>query len=207
MTIKSIETKFGNAKLNPDGYYRISSRKEGNHGKLLHRLIFEDFYKFIPENYVVHHKDENKLNNCILNLQLMKLPQHFSHHNKGDKNPKVWLGKKHSKETREKISNSLKGEKNHNYGGLSDEHKKKISKSSNTFGFYRVTQERRDDVKQGFLWVYQYYAPTQKKIASVNLTKLKVKVISKGLEWGIIDEDKARTTCDEYCYIFDDLVV
>ena len=40
----AIKTKFGNATLK-NGYYVISSCKEGNHLKFLHRLIFEDFYK------------------------------------------------------------------------------------------------------------------------------------------------------------------
>lgn len=39
-----LHTKFGNAKID-NGYYRITSWKEGNNGKLLHRLIWEDFWK------------------------------------------------------------------------------------------------------------------------------------------------------------------
>ena len=38
-------TKYGIAKIHNTGYYRITSRKEGNNGKLLHRLIFEDVHK------------------------------------------------------------------------------------------------------------------------------------------------------------------
>ena len=77
-------TIFGRAKINAYGYYKITSRKEGNHGKLLHRLIFEKFHGPIPENYVVHHKDGDKLNNCILNLELLTSEKHQQNHHLGN---------------------------------------------------------------------------------------------------------------------------
>ena len=58
---KILHTKFGNAKLRKDGYYKITSVKEGNHNKYLHRLIFEEFYGVeIPKGFVVHHKNHIK---------------------------------------------------------------------------------------------------------------------------------------------------
>lgn len=42
---KIMKTKYGNAKIGNMGYYVITSYKEGNHRKLLHRLIWEDFWK------------------------------------------------------------------------------------------------------------------------------------------------------------------
>lgn len=48
-----LETKFGNVKLNDDGYYIITSRKEGNNGKIFHRLVWEDWYGIqVPKGYV-----------------------------------------------------------------------------------------------------------------------------------------------------------
>ena len=38
-----VNTKFGVARRNERGYLQITSRKEGNKGRMLHRLIFEDF--------------------------------------------------------------------------------------------------------------------------------------------------------------------
>jgi len=107
---KVLHTKFGIAKIDRR-YYRISSSKEGNYQKYLHRLIFEDFYSCeVPEGFVVHHKDGNKLNNCILNLQLMREFDHLSIHHKG---------LKHSKESKMKMSKAKKGKyigkNNHNY--------------------------------------------------------------------------------------------
>lgn len=74
-------TEFGRAKIDAHGYYIITSRKEGNNGKLLHRCIFEKFHGNIPKNYVIHHRDGDKLNNCILNLELLTSEKHNSIHN------------------------------------------------------------------------------------------------------------------------------
>lgn len=85
-----LHTKFGKAKIDDDGYYIIISYKEGNRHKRLHRLIYEDFYGCkIPKGYQIHHKNGNKLDNCILNLQLIKPSEHTRLHNgnqKGENN-------------------------------------------------------------------------------------------------------------------------
>lgn len=79
-----LVTKFGRAKIDSNGYYRITSRKEGNHRKLLHRLIFESIHGEIPEGYCVHHIDGDRLNNCIMNLELLSSSFHKSIHTKGN---------------------------------------------------------------------------------------------------------------------------
>lgn len=113
MLASTLKTKFGNARLDSYGYYRITSKKEGNHNKLLHRLIFEEFYNIqLPDDIVIHHDDENKTNNKIWNLIPMSVQEHMSFHSK---NRGV------SKETRKKISDSNKGH------FVSEETKKKIS--------------------------------------------------------------------------------
>ena len=82
MNNTSIKTKFGTARIDKKGYYYISSRKEGNNSKFLHRLIFEDFYQIkLPKNIHIHHDDGNKLNNNIWNLIPMTKGEHtFVHH-------------------------------------------------------------------------------------------------------------------------------
>ena len=102
-----METKFGTAKIWGNGYYYITSTKEGNFKKLLHRLIFEDFYGEIPKGCVIHHKDENPLNNCIMNLQLLTESQHHKLHSTGENNP--FYGRKHSEETKRLIGEKSKG--------------------------------------------------------------------------------------------------
>ena len=149
-----MKTKFGNAILNNKGYYQIKSRKEGNHNKYLHRLIFEEFYGEIPNGYHVHHKDENPSNNCILNLQLVKADNHRTIHHKG---------RRLTDEHKLKISNSL---------------------SNSNDNPFRVYKKKRKDCKQGFSWEYSYYEKGKRRyISSVNLQTLKDKVIAKGLLW------------------------
>ena len=84
MTPQLLITEFGRARLGSNGYYRITSRREGNHHKLLHRLIFEKFHGPIPEGYTVHHIDLDKTNNCILNLTLLSINEHQHVHNMGN---------------------------------------------------------------------------------------------------------------------------
>lgn len=84
----SMKTEFGTAEVYKD-YYKIISRKEGNHGKYLHRLIWEKANGNIPDGYVIHHKDGNRLNNDLSNLELMELHEHQR---------LSWLGKKKSVE-------------------------------------------------------------------------------------------------------------
>ena len=197
---KIIHTKFGNAQI-VKGYYRISSVKEGNRNKMLHRLIFEDFYGEIPDGYIVHHKDENKTNNCIMNLQLMRFGAHTSLHNIGNTNMR---GKKHSEESKKKMSDAHKGRV------FSETHRlnmgKSHSKKRNVYGFYRVTQIKRPKYTNGFIWVYQYSQDNKrKKYYSTTLKGLKRKVIENGLEWGIVDEEKAKSSCEKYGERFEDI--
>lgn len=200
MTDTAIKTKYGNANLNDWGYYRITSRKEGNHKKLLHRLIFEDFYNIkldeeFPEGVHIHHIDGNKTNNEIWNLEPTPESEHMSLHKSKEKHH-CW-GKHRSDEIKQKISKTMTGMKNTN------EHNKRISKSSNTTGFFRVIKRNNKKYKQGFLWAYVYYKDGKKRqtfITSLDLLKLKQKVIKKGLEWLVIDEKKAKKTINEYGY-------
>ena len=156
----SMKTKFGNAKITNGRYYVITSRKEGNNGKLLHRLICEDFYNTeVPQGYHIHHKNGNKLDNCILNLQLMRDKDHRILHNSGENHP--WYDKHHSEES-----------------------KLKTSKTMNTTGYFRVDKHKDKNCKQGFYWRYSYYENgKQKRISSVDIKKLEAKVKSKGLTW------------------------
>ena len=113
-----IKTKFGTAHLNKDGYYEITSTKEGNFHKQLHRLVFEDFYNItLPSSVIIHHEDENKLNNEIWNLVPMSISEHASLHNKGrDRsgvNGGMW-GKTHSSATKQKMREHKIGSNNVN---------------------------------------------------------------------------------------------
>lgn len=94
-------------------------------------------------------------------------------------------GKKLSKEHREKMSIAHKGEKNAMHGKTHTlESKLKMSKARNTSGYLNVSKQLEPTCKQGFIWRYLYKENGKtKKIASVDLDKLKQKVLDKGLEW------------------------
>ena len=103
-----LHTKYGTACFinKGKGYYFISSSKEGNRGKALHRLIYEDYYNTkIPEGMQIHHLDEDTTNNDPLNLKLVSISEHNKIHKKGNTNT---LGFKHSDKTKEILREQTK---------------------------------------------------------------------------------------------------
>ena len=166
MTTESIQTKYGRANINEYGYYRINSSKEGNHLKLLHRLIFEDFYNIkLPSHIEIHHEDGNKLNNEIWNLVPMTKSEHIKLHiKKGD------------------IPFYSKPQP------LS--HKQNISRAYTNTGVFRVSFDSKNGV------MYAYYGSENKRswIRAVTLSHLKEKVLERGFEWVVLDEDLAEKT-------------
>lgn len=164
---KQLNTKFGTAKVNNNGRYAITSVKEGNHNKYLHRLIFEDYYKItLLKTTHIHHINGNKLDNRIENLQMLTQTEHAILHNKN---------KVLSEETKQKISEANKGKK------LSSETKKKLSESRKG--------------KNNPLWNKHHSKETRKKMSKalkgMNNPRAKYSL------WDIskITYDKRRTKC------------
>lgn len=158
-----LNTKFGKARIY-NGYYKITSTKEGNHNKHLHRLIWEDHYgKPVPEGYDIHHINLDKRDNRIQNLQCVERSLHHRFHSKG---------RKHSKESKRKISENKKGRKRKPF---SDEWKYKMSEAHNTSGYFRVTKVKDKTCKQGFIWRYIYIV----KIKNENRLKELILMTSK----------------------------
>ena len=99
------------------------------------------------------------------------------------------LNKKVSDETKEKIKKALSGkfskENNFFYGKKrSLEMRLKSSNSQNNTGFYRVSKKKSPTSVQGYIWVYRWYDNDKRKaITSVDLIKLKEKVVDRGLPW------------------------
>lgn len=157
----SIKTKFGTASVYGD-YYIITSKKEGNYRKRLHRLIIEDFYNILlPKDWVVHHDDGNKLNNEIWNLIPMPLGDHSTLHNSGEKN---WMyGKTHSDEVKQIISKRFKGT------SLTDEHKKKISDAISGENHPLYGKHHSEETKQKLREVNKnrIFTPEQRKKISI----------------------------------------
>lgn len=160
----TLHTKWGTASLKR-GYYFITSTKEGNKNKPLHRLFYEDFWGVkLPQEIVVHHKDGNKTNNCILNLEAMHITTHSKLHNTGENN--VMYNKKHPQEVIEKMSITR-------------------SNSNNTTGYYRVYKHKNAHYPNGFIYRYNYLTEDKRRkyISSIDISKLEEKVKSKGLPW------------------------
>ena len=76
--------------------------------------------------------------------------------------------------------------------------RKKISRTMNTTGFYRVTKYNESHTTQGFLWSYKYYIDGKRKVISrVCLSDLEKAVRDKNLPWFIVDEKKAQKSLKE----------
>lgn len=59
------------------GYLEVSMCKNGKiFKKTIHRLVYETFVGPISEGYVVHHKNHNKLDNRVENLELLTREEH-----------------------------------------------------------------------------------------------------------------------------------
>ncbi len=54
-----------------NGYCRIQLCNNGLKEKLVHRLVYEAFIGSIPEKMCINHKDEDKTNNSLSNLELV----------------------------------------------------------------------------------------------------------------------------------------
>lgn len=162
--LTTLNTKWGVATLNDKNYFRISDRKSEYYGKYLHRLIFEDFYGAIPNDCIIHHKDKNSLNNCLINLQIKNRKNHMSLHMFNNDN---WLGKEHSDETKIRISNS-----------------------QSTTGYFRVHKHKDETCKQGFIWRYSWYENGKSHmITRVNIDDLEMEVKNRGLQWLRLDQE------------------
>lgn len=60
-----------------NGYRMFCKGSRGNTIRIYeHRLVWESNFGKIPNGYEVHHKDGNKLNNNIENLELVKKGEH-----------------------------------------------------------------------------------------------------------------------------------
>lgn len=184
-TLSNFKTIFGNVRLDKSNHYYISSRKEKNRGKFLHRLIYEHYHDVkIPKGMQIHHKNNNPLDNHVNNLEMLSQSKHMRHH-----------ANNMSKEHREKISKSKMGEKNAMYGKPhSKEHRKKQSRAHTSTGFFHVHKSKDKSYKKGYKWSYEYMLSNGKSkvITRASIFDLKKEVLKQGLEWEIVDENKAN---------------
>lgn len=63
-----------------DGYYRLRRYPKQHRYKYLHRLVWEFYKGPIPSGYTIHHKNSNKADNRIENLELLSRSEHAKLH-------------------------------------------------------------------------------------------------------------------------------
>ena len=73
------------------GYYKINTNwnKKIKNSYRLHQAVYEFHKGKIPKGFLVHHKDGNKENNKISNLELLSSKEHFEKH-RDDERIKKW---------------------------------------------------------------------------------------------------------------------
>ena len=71
-------------------YSFVNDKYYANGDKRLHRVVYEDNYGPIPKGHHVHHKDHNRHNNCIENLELLTASEHLRYHMAQRAIRKVW---------------------------------------------------------------------------------------------------------------------
>lgn len=102
------------------GYKYISLKGNVNKKKKVHRLVAETFIDNFENKEQVNHKDGNKNNNCVENLEWVTCRENLKHlYNILPEGKKLktkvserFKGKKLSEETRQKMSKCRKGGKN-----------------------------------------------------------------------------------------------
>ena len=82
----------GYGTINAKGYRRIWTTDENGKRRMAmeHRVIWESFYGPIQEGLQIHHKDGNKLNNDISNLEILDALHHKREHSNAVERADGW---------------------------------------------------------------------------------------------------------------------
>lgn len=121
-SLKSNRWLKGSA--HPSGYRQVRL-SNGSVVKtfLIHRLVWETFNGSIPDGYEINHKDENKQNNTITNLESVT---HKDNCNYGTRNERA--GKGHRKYATDEEAKQMKKIKNAEWRANNREHRKEYQK-------------------------------------------------------------------------------
>jgi len=76
----NIQNKIIKPSHTPDGYFKVRLSKNGIYEQPnLHRIIYEAFVRDIPHNMQVNHKDFDKENNSLNNLEIVTAKENIRH--------------------------------------------------------------------------------------------------------------------------------
>ena len=108
----------------------------------IYRYVMNSFIGY-KEGLDIHHLNEDKFDNRLCNLVFMTRSEHIRLHNKKRRN---FLGKKHTEETKKKISEANKGQK------PTEEAKKKMSESHKGKKFSEEHKKKLSEIHKGIKW-------------------------------------------------------
>lgn len=113
--------KFLKQKIDKYGYACVSLRRNGKNWTVtVHRLVAEAFIPNPDNKPTVNHKDENKLNNSVTNLEWMTVNENNNYGTHYQRVSESLIGREISDSARKKISEKNKGKK------ITEEHKEKL---------------------------------------------------------------------------------
>lgn len=115
---KCISGKQMKQSIHTQGYKTVSLTKDGKTKTCyVHRIVAEAFLEN-PDNLpMVNHKDEDKTNNFVENLEWCTASHNWNYGKGKEKQAKALRGKKHTEEHKQKISKSMKKNFSERRGG------------------------------------------------------------------------------------------
>ena len=99
LSTREVGGKLLSPKVKSNGYLEVNLQlgdRRNGHSKYVHRLVAEAFLGEIPKGYNVNHKDFDKTNNIISNLEVVTYSQNSKHaFDNGVARPPRYQGSKH----------------------------------------------------------------------------------------------------------------
>lgn len=138
-----------------NGYleFFLCRSKDDHIRRYMHILVWEVFNGPIPKGYVVHHKDHNRHNNCIDNLELLTDSEHKKRHSTEDYESKKEKMLRHSVKShlRPIVQYTLEGEFVAEYTSIKEAaSKNKINQSNISKACIGINK-----TAGGFIWKYK----------------------------------------------------
>lgn len=164
--------------------YIVEKNRYSWKGMLVYRIMMHTFNGYL-KGMSIHHKDFDSLNDSLSNLQYLTNSEHHKIHNAEGHNFKKRC---HSKETKQKMSVSHKGNKSALGYTHTDEAKRKISNAMKGQTSPNKGKACADDTKQKIS-----ISNTGKKFTNDHRQKISKALIGKrkGMHWWHKDGEKA----------------